>query len=943
MNNQPPSLQDRESGSPLSFALHTDVTIGDEEFKAAFINTEAGTLLKAAWINRGHEFSFQALADHFGLEIPFFLDWKLTLSSAELGYLLQRGGLTFKLTLADYKSLTLSSEKKEHARTYNLALDIGSFFSLRDLPIMGKMVPADGDGIGIDVFGVTYLEDGTLSFTMKGKLIINNSATLLPLKFDKKPTPKNQYLSGVESKSLIVKNPSSSAEKSAENTSEPEGDIHWLEVNKSFRMLHLSKLGFSLKDSHVTVYVDAGFAISLLSMEFFGLYLSIPLPHHGSFGFGLQGLAVTVYKPPFSIAGGLYKSPGETLYNGEISLKLSNFSLTALGSYGEMAGGEASFFLYVMLSYPLGGPPCFFVTGLAAGFGINRKVVLPELSQVSSFPFVAAATGRGGGLSPGTKPAQALDKLSTWLKPSVGDYFITAGVAFTSFGLFRSFALLTVEFGQQLQISLLGQSTVSMPPNMTPDKNPIAYAQLAFRAVFNPGEGFIEVIAALTSESYLLDKKCRLTGGIAFCAWFKGEYAGDFVVTLGGCHHPLFHNKHYPVLDKVGINWEISKNLTMKGAGYFAVTPACMMAGANLDITYSSGNLKAWLRAEMSLILQWKPFFYDLFIGVSLGASYTLKVWFVHKTFKLEIGASLHLWGPPFSGTVHINWYIISFTISFGGQASQPPALDWEEFDKTFLPQEQAVQRGLTASADRKLCHVQIADGIIRELKEQNIFLVSAERLSIRTHSDLPGTDLYFNGQSHDTYSGRLGVVPMNINNYTGTHKVSIQGVTGDIPDNKVFFAETVRENLSAALWNPSVPDLNADLLRDVPTGLAVKLHAPEPDHILPPKDSGQEAYDIDTLAQHEKVFSADFSWGRETRPQEAGQGGREPFAIMRQTMPLNKTRDAYLTSLAREFGTLGSTAIGALGERPEDYFLAAPALGTLGAQPNDITGCRRG
>lgn len=916
MGNEPLSLQDRESKAPFCLALHTDFTIADEQFMAAFLNTDSGTFLKAAWINRGNEFSFQSLAGHFGLEIPSLLDWKLTLSTAELGYMVQSGGLSFKLTLDDYKSLTLSSEVKEKAREYKLVLHIGSFFSFRDLPVIGKMVGGDESGIGIDDFGVSCLQDGSLSFTMAGRLVLNDSTTELMLKFDKEPEAKNQ--------SFLREANSSKSEGDIH-----AGNIHWIEVNKSFRALHFSRLGFSLQDSHVSIYIDAGFSISLLAMEFYGMYLTVPLPHHGSFGFGLQGLVVSMDKPPFSLAGGLYKSPGETLYNGEIALKISRFSLTALGSYGEMAGGEESFFLYVMLSYPLGGPPCFFVTGLAAGMGINRKMILPELNQVSSFPFVAAATGKGGGLSPDTKPAYALDKLSTWLKPSAGDYFVTAGVEFTSFGLFRSFALLTVEFGNQLQISLLGQSSVSMPPNLTPDKNPIAYAQLALRAVFNIEEGYIQVIAALTTESYLFDKKCRLMGGIAFCAWFKGDYAGDFVVTLGGCHHPLFHNKHYPVLDKLGINWEISRNLKLKGDGYFAVTPSCMMAGANLDITYSAGNLKAWLRGEMSLLLQWKPFFYDISLGVSLGASYTVKIWFVHKTFKLEIGASLHIWGPPFSGNVHINWFIISFTISFGDKASRPSALKWEEFDQSFLPQEQTTYTGLRASVGRRLCHVQIAEGIIRELKEQDIFLVSAQELCILTHSDLPSTELHLNGKQQDTYSGRLGVVPMEVRDYTGAHKVTIQAVTGSIRDDGVFRTETVKENISAALWSAATPDINADLLRDVPTGLAIKLQVNEPDIILPAKDS----YDLDTLSQHERVFSAKFSWGQETSPQQAGDSGKEPFSMIRETMPFNKTRNSFLDSLSKQFGTMSSASIGALGERPEDYFLAKPVLSTGGAK----------
>ena len=55
----------------------------------------------------------------------------------------------------------------------------------------------------------------------------------------------------------------------------------------------------------------------------------------------------------------------------------------------------------------------------------------------------------------------------------------------------------------------------------------------------------------MSNDSYLFCRDARLTGGFAFYSWFKGEYAGDFVLSVGG-YHPQFQRGHYPAVDRVG-------------------------------------------------------------------------------------------------------------------------------------------------------------------------------------------------------------------------------------------------------------------------------------------------------------------------------------------------------------------------------------------------------
>ena len=56
----------------------------------------------------------------------------------------------------------------------------------------------------------------------------------------------------------------------------------------------------------------------------------------------------------------------------------------------QVIGGAPSLFAFAVLDAPLGGPPFFFVTGVAAGLGVNRDLVVPPVQSLVSFPLVQA-------------------------------------------------------------------------------------------------------------------------------------------------------------------------------------------------------------------------------------------------------------------------------------------------------------------------------------------------------------------------------------------------------------------------------------------------------------------------------------------------------------------------------------------------------------------------
>src|SRR5262249_40978334 len=157
--------------------------------------------------------------------------------------------------------------------------------------------------------------------------------------------------------------------------------------------------------------------------------------------------------------------------------------------------------------------------------------------------------------------------------------------------------------------------------------------------VIRPAAGTVKVKALLTPNSFVIEKNCKVTGGFAFYLWFGVEHRGDFVITIGGYHPWYSPPSHYPVVPRLRITSAISSELRLEGGAYFALTPSCVMAGGSLDLSFKSGALKAWFRAYADFLIYWRPFFFHVRIGVSIGASYTLDLGPVHKTFSVELGA----------------------------------------------------------------------------------------------------------------------------------------------------------------------------------------------------------------------------------------------------------------------------------------------------------------
>jgi len=463
----------------------------------------------------------------------------------------------------------------------------------------------------------------------------------------------------------------------------------WFPIQKTFGPIHIGQVGVRWynADKALEMLIDGGVTLGGLGIFVDDLGVKFKVAEAADLSkwkLGLKGLGVSFDQGGVKISGALLKDNEEgTSYSGAVLVEVSGKTFTAIGSYAQ--DPDTSMFVFVLLPITIGGPPYLFIIGLAGGFGYNRGLNVPPVAQVPDFPLVEAARGS----SAFTKdPLSALTELGDAVPIKRGAYWLCGGIRFTSFKLATSAALAYVLLDRGVEVGLLGISQMKLP-----EGKPLVSLELALKARFSTVEGLLSIEARLSDNSWLLDRDCRLSGGFAFFVWFGGAHQGDFLITMGGYHPRFTKPAHYPDVPRLGFNWRVSSKITIKGESYFALTVSAVMAGGLLEAAYRSGNLKAWFKAWAHFLIAWKPFAYDIEIGISIGASYRLKVNLlfgtVTKTFKVELGAEVRIWGPKFSGRAKVNWWVISFTVKFGAGDSKTDqdAISWDQFSETFLPE----------------------------------------------------------------------------------------------------------------------------------------------------------------------------------------------------------------------------------------------------------------
>ncbi|MCL2703362.1 MAG: hypothetical protein FWE91_07140 [Defluviitaleaceae bacterium] len=900
-------------GAQASFEVSSSVKDGKREYKVMFdgslviseqhfavryeYDRSGGTnMLRAGWENKApiSPLSLAAVIGAMGGSVPAVLnDFDLSVDKASMEYDFSNSILNITVENKKYGGVKLS--------VWNDGIiDCAVIITCNDIALSGLPV------VGTKLKLLDSLKIQQLSFAV----------TTRKTKYEGWDIPPGAAIMGNISGEKVYAQLTEFRPKENEFAQDSDGIsmVKWFTIEKSLSVFSFHRFGIGYDNGRLSFLLDASLQTSPISMNLMGLGVGMNINNPRDIAFRLDGLGVGYKSEAVSISGEFanMSTKEKETYAGSLMIKIKDFSLFAFGLY-EATEEYSALMAYALLGLPIGGPPIFFVTGLAAGFGYNEKLPAPPIEKVAEFPLVAAATGK-------LNEKGMVAALLKAIQMSKGQYFLAAGVRFTSFKLINSFALLLVSLGNEPEYSLLGVSTLTVPFDKT--ESPIARAELLVKASYRPSAGLFAIQAQLSSDSYILSKECTLTGGFAFFTWFSGNHKGDFVLTLGGYSDTYTKPPHYPAVPRVGFRWRVSNNITISGEAYFALTPRMLMAGGKLEAVYQSGNLKAWFIAKAYFEIRWKPLWYEAGISVRLGASYRVSIFGFKKTFSLEIGASLRVWGPEFSGKVSISWFIISFTIYFGANANKPAeTIDWDTFCSSFLPQDNTANAGYTA------CTVNVSSGQIGIIKldDNDTPAVRPDELVITVSSCVPAAEITVNGCGPLTGSA-AGILPMGASAMKSDITVLFISNRIDIVTAEY---EEILDNVPAALWGND-PSSGNTLVKGALTGVRVSPKRTEADKIFP------EASDIniEKLGELAKIERS-YNWASApviNNPYKQ-EKALDRFCMTAMDAKIIKNRDSLLESWHGEgllSGLPGAVDITDLAKHGKNLFDADIFLGVV-------------
>lgn len=469
--------------------------------------------------------------------------------------------------------------------------------------------------------------------------------------------------------------------------------ILWIGVHRAFGPIHIDQVGLEITSTDVALLIDGSVKVAGLTAQAHELTVSVPYKHVGDpsqWSLDLKGLALSFEGPSVTVAGALVKSDGPPVeYDGLLLIQISEFGFIAIGAYSTPTdpGGTdtyTSLFVFAGVFIIIGIPPIIEITGLGLGIGYNRELIVPDdLNQIPTFLLVEALDAPD---KIADDPMGALLNIRDQIPARRGSFWLAAGLRGTSFVVVHVTAIIYVALDRGLEIGILGVARMALPS----DDSALVSIELALKVRFSTAESLFSVQAQLTSNSYLLSPDCQLTGGFAYFMWFAKS---QFLLTMGG-YHPAFHKlPEYPDVPRLGYHWSFLGVVSLKGESYFALTNSCVMAGTRMEATYGPDWLQIWFTAYCDFLLSWDPFYYDIGIGVAIGARFKIEICFfgcVDIDISVSLGAQLQVSGPPFHGEVTVDLAVASVTIPFGATPNQNKLpISWIGFIQKYLHADQ--------------------------------------------------------------------------------------------------------------------------------------------------------------------------------------------------------------------------------------------------------------
>lgn len=590
-----------------------------------------------------------------------------------------------------------------------------------------------------------------------------------------------------------------------------------VEIHKSIGPFTMEKLLFSYEKEKIELGLSAAFLTGGLSLSLDELVFHCDTKKD-ELTASLAGLSLSFSSGSFSVEGGFArKDAGKESYEGSLRVQAGIYGLMLFGAYA--AKPYPSAFLFGMLKGRIGGPPCFFITGIAAGFGYARSLVVPSIEKLEDFSLMAAVTGK---ISEDTV-IQNADK-DFPAKPEAN--WIVAGITANSFQMVDLAVLAAVVLDGGFRLDLLGRADIAVPKGA---QDPIAKVGLLIKITIDPQSGLIPVDGMLSSDSYVISKDCHISGGFAFYLWYGGEHAGDFVISLGGYANKYNKPAHYPAPERLKLSWKLSDELSVDGSLYFALTPSCVMAGGDLQMVFQWKRVYAWFHAYVDIMIGWKPYSYALDIGISLGVKVDLALFKV----KVELGCDLSIWGPEFSGIAKIKLWVISFTIKFGSGIKKDDPISVSEFRTSFLPPLERKNRAVDKGDSEQYGGVSIsfAEGVIGELGQggsqqegSGTKVVSGQILRLVIKSQIPLVSFTFNDEEINAPSldESQNIYLRPCRQEAAPKLIVTLKRKDDVPMQSELIVQTIAEEVPAALWEKAGG--NAKETRTSYTGLSVSV-----------------------------------------------------------------------------------------------------------------------
>ncbi|HZZ37514.1 MAG TPA: DUF6603 domain-containing protein [Acidobacteriaceae bacterium] len=465
----------------------------------------------------------------------------------------------------------------------------------------------------------------------------------------------------------------------------------WIGIHQTLGPIYLDQIGIALNgNTSASLLLDATVKVGPLTGQVDELGVTIPfksLMTPGDWTLDLKGLALSFQTPGVTIAGALLKNDsGPAIeYDGMLLIQITEFGLVAVGAYSkpkDAQGDYTSVFIFAGLFIILGIPPVIEVEAIGLGVGYNRELIVPDdINQIPNFILVAALDD-GGALA--NDPMGELMQIRDSIPAKRGSLWLAVGLHGTTFVIVHVTAIVYVALDAGIEIGVIGVARMAIPS----DDTALVSVELALKARYSSSEGVLSIQAQLTDNSYIFDQDCQLTGGFAYFMWFP---QGQFVLTLGGYNPHFTPPSQFPTVPRLGFRWQLPVGASLKGETYFALTNTCIMAGGRLEVTYGISCAYIWFTAYADFLISWDPFYYEIDIGISVGATFSIGVCFfgacVSVSVTVSLGATLTIEGPPLHGTATVDLAICSVTVAFGDNANpQPPYItDFNVFATKYL------------------------------------------------------------------------------------------------------------------------------------------------------------------------------------------------------------------------------------------------------------------